>query len=131
MVRSDTPLLPIGRLVERFGLPPSAIHFYEQMGLLSPAHRSRSGHRRYGAADVRRLELIVAARELGCSLAEIGRLIALHAATDAEASAPALTKHQALLRRKREALHMLELALASAQLLQSGQSATGRQDHTP
>ncbi|ART57312.1 hypothetical protein CBP36_20500 (plasmid) [Acidovorax carolinensis] len=126
MVRSDMPQLPIRHLVERFGLPPSAIHFYEQMGLLSPAQRSRSGHRRYGAAEIRRLELIVAARELGCSVAEIGRLIALHAATDAEQSTPGLTEHRQLLRRKGEALRMLKHALTSQKAPSTRTTTVGR-----
>ena len=51
-----------------------ALHHYEAAGLLRPA-RTAAGHRRYGAAEVERLQQIVSLRALGVPLAEIGRAL--------------------------------------------------------
>ena len=109
----DAALFPIGLLAERFGLRPSAIHFYERAGMLAPARRSPSGHRLYGAQDIRCLELIVAARELGCSLADIREVVAMTDDRQEAASRSAIQAYRALLRRKRQALRRVERALAA------------------
>ncbi|MCK9926702.1 MerR family transcriptional regulator [Frankia sp. Mgl5] len=51
------------------------LHYYDQLGLLSPLSRTEGGHRCYTADDVRRLHRIVALRSLGISLKEIGALL--------------------------------------------------------
>ena len=67
-------MLDIGEVAEASGLAPSALRFYERRGLLtSPA---RNGLRRTYHPDViERLGLIVAAREVGFSVREIGELL--------------------------------------------------------
>jgi DNA-binding transcriptional MerR regulator len=65
------PPLPVGELARRTGLTVRALHHYDEVGLLVPSARTPSGHRRYAAADVRRLARIVALRGLGLGLAEI------------------------------------------------------------
>lgn len=108
----EAPLFPIGHLAERFGLRPSAIHFYEKVGLLQPATRTPSGHRLHDTQAIRRLELIMASRELGCDLAEIREVIELNDDKTEGASPPTLHAYSGLLRRKRRALRKLERALA-------------------
>lgn len=82
-------LWKVGDLASRTGLSVRTLHYYEEVGLLAPSHRTRSGHRLYGAADVARLQQIVSLRQLGFSLEEIRdclkqpdytfeRVIALH-----------------------------------------------------
>jgi len=65
--------LPISAVARRAGLRPSAIRYYERIGLMPPALRIQ-GRRRYDAAAVKRLLVIGRARAAGFSLAEIRRL---------------------------------------------------------
>jgi DNA-binding transcriptional MerR regulator len=68
-------LLSIGELSERTGVPTSALRYYDELGLVRPAARA-AGRRRYAASAVREVGLVRYLREIGFSLAEIGRLIA-------------------------------------------------------
>jgi DNA-binding transcriptional MerR regulator len=61
----------IGELARRTGLTVRTLHHYDQIGLLSPSARSRSGHRLYQERDVARLQQIVSLRQLGLPLEEI------------------------------------------------------------
>jgi MerR family redox-sensitive transcriptional activator SoxR len=65
--------LLIGELAERAGLAPSAIRYYESIGLLPEPYRV-SGQRRYGDDALRRLEFIGAAQQAGFTLREIAEL---------------------------------------------------------
>ena len=55
------------------GLQPSAIRYYEQIGLVPPADRI-SGQRRYDAPALHRLAVIQRARQLGFTLEEVREL---------------------------------------------------------
>ena len=61
----------MGELARRTGLSVRALHYYEEIGLLSPSQRTDSGHRLYTAGDVVRLQQIKSLRALGLSLREI------------------------------------------------------------
>ena len=61
----------VGQLAERTGLTVRTLHHYDQIGLLSPSHRSKAGHRLYGERDVKRLQKIVSLRQLGLTLEQI------------------------------------------------------------
>jgi len=65
--------LPISAVARRVGLRPSAIRYYERIGLLPVAALS-NGRRRYDAGAIRRLLVIGRARAAGFSLTEIGTL---------------------------------------------------------
>jgi DNA-binding transcriptional MerR regulator len=67
----DEKLWKIGELAKATGLTVRTLHHYDEIGLLAPSERTQSGHRLYGAADVRRLYEIRALRELGLPLQEI------------------------------------------------------------
>ncbi len=47
----------IGELARRLGLNPATMRAWERAGVLTPGRDPRSGHRRYGASDVRDAEL--------------------------------------------------------------------------
>ena len=64
------PQLTISQVARQIRLRPSAIRYYEQIGLLPPAHRL-SGQRRYDPRVFYRLAIIQRARQLGFTLAEI------------------------------------------------------------
>src|ERR1051325_8969843 len=86
----------VGQLAKRTGISVRTLHHYDQIGLLTPSHRTASGHRLYDRDDVGRLQQIVMLRQLGFALEEIG-------ATLAEASLPRLIDlHLARLREQIE-----------------------------
>jgi len=74
LASSVTPL-SIGELSERTGVPSTTLRYYDELGLVRPAARS-AGRRRYAASAVRDVGVILFFREIGFSLAEIGRFIA-------------------------------------------------------
>jgi len=65
--------LRISAVARQVGLRPSAIRFYEQIGLLPPAQRC-SGQRRYDTTALYRQAAIQRARQLGFTLDEIRQL---------------------------------------------------------
>jgi DNA-binding transcriptional MerR regulator len=62
----------VGQLAKRTGISVRTLHHYDQIGLLTPSHRTESGHRLYDRDDVVRLQQIVMLRQLGFALEEIG-----------------------------------------------------------
>jgi MerR family redox-sensitive transcriptional activator SoxR len=65
--------LSISEVAKQIGLRPYAIRYYEQIGVLPPAHRV-SGQRRYDPTVLYRLVIIQRARQLGFTLSEIRQL---------------------------------------------------------
>ncbi|GGP66909.1 MerR family transcriptional regulator [Shewanella saliphila] len=59
--------LTVGQVAKRCGINISAIHFYEQKGLIS-SWRNQGNQRRYSRDVIRRISLIKAAQQLGISL---------------------------------------------------------------
>ena len=66
--------LQIGEVAQRTGLRPSAIRYYESIGLLPEPPRV-SGQRRYPPETLRTLAVIGAAQRSGLELAEIRELL--------------------------------------------------------
>jgi DNA-binding transcriptional MerR regulator len=64
-------LLKVGDLARRTGKTVRAIHLYEELGLLTPAVRSKGGFRLYSAKAVSRIEWIQKLQDMGFSLTEI------------------------------------------------------------
>ncbi len=62
------------------GLSAHALRYYEKAGILQPADRAPSGHRRYHAEDVAWLEFVLRLKATGMPLAEIRRYAELRAA---------------------------------------------------
>ncbi|MDP9436962.1 MAG: redox-sensitive transcriptional activator SoxR [Actinomycetota bacterium] len=73
-MRSDE-LLTVGEVAARSGLAPSALRYYERLGLVS-AGRTSGGQRRYERSVLRRLAFVRAARNVGVSLDEVAAALA-------------------------------------------------------
>ncbi|MFC5697012.1 Cu(I)-responsive transcriptional regulator [Pseudomonas sp. GCM10022186] len=67
----------IGQAAKKSGLTTKMIRYYEGIGLLPEAVRTDSGYRQYSAQDLHTLAFIRRSRDLGFSLEEVGRLLAL------------------------------------------------------
>ncbi len=86
----------IGSVARLAGVTVRTLHHYDEIGLLAPSGRSDSGYRRYGDADLERLQQILFYRELGFGLDDIKTVM-----TDggADASAHLARQHAMLLDR--------------------------------
>lgn len=65
--------MTISELAKQVGVKPSAIRYYEDIGVLRRPERA-SGHRRYDETAAYRLAVVVRARQLGFTLEEIREL---------------------------------------------------------
>lgn len=65
----------VGDLARATGLTVRTLHYWDEIGLLTPSERTSTGHRRYTPIDVQRLYRITLLRQLGLSLAEIGKAL--------------------------------------------------------
>ncbi|MFC1435475.1 MerR family transcriptional regulator [Streptacidiphilus sp. N1-3] len=72
---ADLPLLTIGQLARRTGLPVRTLRYWSDAGVVPEAARSAGGHRLYDPAGLARLELVATLRELGLSHAEVRRVL--------------------------------------------------------
>jgi DNA-binding transcriptional MerR regulator len=63
--------MKVGTLAKRTGLTVRTLHHYDEIGLLSPSHRTQSGHRLYGEEEFSRLQQIASLKHLGLPLEEI------------------------------------------------------------
>jgi len=67
----DFAQFKVGELAGRTGVSVRTLHYYDEIGLLSPSHHSQGGYRLYSKADVERLLRIKSLQQLGFSLQEI------------------------------------------------------------
>jgi Cu(I)-responsive transcriptional regulator len=103
----------IGEVASLSGVSQRMIRHYEQIGLLPPAPRRDSGYRDYDPRDAHTLRFIARARDLGFSIEEIGRLLALwndRSRASGDVKALALAR-AAELKRKAEALEEMRRSL--------------------
>jgi DNA-binding transcriptional MerR regulator len=64
-------IMKIGELAKQTGISIRTLHYYDEIGLLSPSHHTEIGHRLYIDRDIIRLQQIMSLRQLGFSLQEI------------------------------------------------------------
>ena len=62
----------VSDLAERVGIAPSAVRWYESVGILPPASRHANGYRDYDDLDVARLRLVVSLRRIGLGPEDAG-----------------------------------------------------------
>ncbi len=65
------PPWKVGELARRTGLSVRTLHWYDEIGLLTPSWHTAAGHRLYTTADVARLQQIKSLRQLGLALDEV------------------------------------------------------------
>jgi DNA-binding transcriptional MerR regulator len=68
---AEKPLLTIGQLARRTGVPVRTIRFWSDEGVLPETDRSAGNYRRYDGRAVARLDLVRTLRELGMGLDDI------------------------------------------------------------
>jgi DNA-binding transcriptional MerR regulator len=66
----------VGELAKRTGLSVRTLHYYDEIGLLTPPRRAESGYRLYSDAEIARLQQIASLRQLGFALDEIREILA-------------------------------------------------------
>jgi len=88
------PQLTVSQVARQLGLRPSAIRYYERIGVLLPAERV-SGQRRYDHTVLHRLAVIQRARRTGFTLDEVKLLF-----FGFQDGTPACKRWQQLSRRK-------------------------------
>jgi DNA-binding transcriptional MerR regulator len=71
MSQSASQTLRVGQLANKVGKTVRTIHFYEELGLLSPASRSKGGFRQYDEDSLTRIHWIDRLQQLGFSLNDI------------------------------------------------------------
>ncbi len=72
-------LLKIGDFARLAETNLRTLRYYEELGLLSPSHRSQGGFRYYRRTDVNRVNMIRDLQELGLQLEKIRELISVRA----------------------------------------------------
>ena len=97
------------------GVTVRALHHYDRLKLLSPAHRSERGYRLYCHKDLGRLERILALRYLGLSLREIAALLNAPVGRGAERLTVTLARQRAALGERRDGLDRVLRAIEHAQ----------------
>jgi arsenate reductase len=108
----------IAELARRVGIAPSAVRWYEQVGVLPSPARRANGYREYAEPDVARLRLVVALRRLGLGPEDAGRLARLcleQGAVDLDL-APLLAAQRRAIARQRDDLDRLEGELLDLEL---------------
>jgi len=103
----------IGKAASASGISERMIRHYEKIGLMPAAARRNSGYRDYDLRDVHTLTFIGRARDLGFSVDEIRKLLALwqdRSRASHDVKTLALTR-AAELKRKELALHEMRRSL--------------------
>ena len=102
--------MKIAELAGRAGVAPSAVRWYEQVGVLPAPERRENGYREYSDSDLARLRLLLTLRRLGLGPEDSGRLARIcleHGAVDADL-APVLAEQRRAIARQRADLGRLE-----------------------
>jgi arsenate reductase len=67
----------VSEVAERAGIAPTAVRWYESVGILPPASRGANGYREYDEVDLARLRLVVSLRRIGLGPEDAGRMARL------------------------------------------------------
>jgi MerR family copper efflux transcriptional regulator len=104
----------IGTVAEKAGVPPKTIRYYEDIGLIRKAERLPNGYRAYSAREMRELNFIKRARDLGFSVEEVRDLLDLWRNTRRTSAAvkALVSRHLAMLDHKIAELESMRRSLA-------------------
>ncbi|HEX4305260.1 MAG TPA: cob(I)yrinic acid a,c-diamide adenosyltransferase [Solirubrobacterales bacterium] len=105
----------VGELAAAAGVTVRTLHHYDRLGLLEPVERSGAGYRHYDRDGVERLYRILALRDLGFPLAEIGELLDADAGSLREATRARLEQTEAELARGEELRQRLRDVLGASE----------------
>ena len=121
------PALTIGVLAEQAGCNVPTIRYYEEIGLLPKAVRRASGHRIYGANDLKRLIFVRRCRDFDFPIERVRDLISLMDSLDSDCTrARDLAEAQlSIVRKKLVELRELEHSLAKFAVDCTAQCAGG------
>ncbi|MFG2211132.1 MerR family transcriptional regulator [Streptomyces sp. NPDC048638] len=111
----------VGQVSGFAGVTVRTLHHYDKVGLLSPSVRSRAGYRRYGDADLVRLQQILFYRELGFPLDEIATVLA---DPQADALDHLRSRHRLLTGRIAKLQRLVEVAEQAIEVQQTGVALT-------
>lgn len=119
--------MKIGEVAAQAGCDVQTVRFYEREQMLAEPQREASGYRRYGEADLHRLQFIRHCRSLDIPLPEVRELLDL-AAAPAQSCAQAnalLDGHIATVRQRLKALKALEQQLVALRRQCDGKTTEG------
>jgi DNA-binding transcriptional MerR regulator len=107
-----TSLLTTGDMARLSSSTVRTVRFYEETGVLQPAHRSDGGHRLFPATELDKLLFVLDMRNAGLSLEEIKAILGLkHAAGSGESASElvldVLSRHVTAMNEKIAALSRL------------------------
>ena len=124
--------MKVSELAERAGIAPSAVRWYESVGILPPAARRANGYREYADEDLARLRLVVSLRRLGLGPEDAGRMARLcleRGEVDGDL-APLIADQRAAIARQRDDLDRLdgELIDLEATIAAVGRARTSRKE---
>jgi len=111
MAKQAVPAMTIGELAERAGVHPETVRYYQRLRLLPLPARPAGSIRRYDDDAVRRLRFIKRAQELGFSLDEVGRLLALSAGEHCAETRAVAEQKRGLVARKVADLRAIQASL--------------------
>ncbi|TNC28751.1 MerR family transcriptional regulator [Amycolatopsis alkalitolerans] len=91
-VRQAEPTMPVAAVARRLGVAPATLRTWDRRYGLGPSRHTGGKHRRYGSADIRRLELMQRALLRGASTAEAARFALETPIADEQVETPAPTR---------------------------------------
>lgn len=102
--------MKVSELAERVGIAPSAVRWYESVGIIPRATRQPNGYREYGKEDLARLRLVVSLRRLGLGPEDAGRMarLCLEQGEIDRDLAPLIADQRAAIVRQRDDLDRLD-----------------------
>lgn len=100
----------VSELAERAGIAPSAVRWYESVGIIPPATRQANGYREFAEEDLARLRLVVSLRRLGLGPEDAGRMarLCLEQGEVDRDLAPLIADQRAAIARQRDDLDRLD-----------------------
>jgi DNA-binding transcriptional MerR regulator len=100
----------VSELAERAGIAPSAVRWYESVGIIPAASRQPNGYREFAEEDLARLRLVVSLRRLGLGPEDAGRMarLCLEQGEVDRDLAPLIAHQRAAIARQRDDLDRLD-----------------------